>query len=315
MKLFHETHYFVYNERLKRSIKICILSDLHYSNRISDEKLIRIIRKIEELRPDYVFFCGDMIDSVSEIENEQRRKTILWWLKEIGMISPLMISIGSHDYFKYYIDEKIGRAEYPQEFFDEVNNLQDVFVLNNETYENDELFLTGYTQSLDYYYPQAFSKKSIFHSVTEDKELMKKELLALTSKIKEMPKEKVKFLLVHAPAYLTSIDIRKIIDDYDFFISGHMHNGCVPPILYELWPSKRGIIAPDRSLFHNNERDTLRYQTDKLIVNGPLTTFQKCSGLKEKLNILYPSYITNLTISNDRLYDVEKVYTKKRYSK
>ena len=312
MRLFHETHYFVYNELVKRSINICVLSDLHYSDSVRKEQLIRILKKLEQLRPDYVFFCGDMIDSVDDID-----KILIWWWKRIGDISKALISIGSHDYFKCVVEnEKIsGKCVYPSEFFDEINDLDNVFVLNNEFYEDEDLFVTGYTQSLDYYYPQRFAKKTFFHTIKEDKQIMIKELSELISKIKNMPMDKLRFLLVHAPTYVFSPEILNLINNYNYAIGGHTHNGLVPPILYELWHSTRGIITPDRVLFQEKARNTLRNKGDKVIVNGPLTTFQKCSGGIELFNALYPSYITNLTISNDRLYDTEKIYTKIKYSK
>ena len=144
---------------------------------------------------------------------------------------------------------------------------------------------------------------------------MIKELIELKKRIKEIPNDKVKFLLVHSPVYLKDEDVIKHISEYDYYISGHMHNGCVPPLLYEFWNSSYGIIAPNKDFFQDNERNTLNKRDDQLIVNGPLTMFQKCSGYMQKFNILYPSYLTNVLLTNNDSFDTEKVYKKTKYSK
>ena len=125
----------------------------------------------------------------------------------------------------------------------------------------------------------------------------------------------MKFLLVHSPVYLKDEDVIKNVREYDYFVSGHMHNGCVPPLLYELWNFSYGIISPNKDFFQDNERNTLNKRHDKLIVNGPLTMFQKWSGTMQKFNILYPSYITNVLLTNDDFFNTEKVYKKTKYSK
>ena len=326
MQLLHETNYFAYNENVTKPIKILILSDLHYSDLISKERLDWILQKIAEINPDYIFFCGDMIDSVDDISGN----LYTWWTS-LNQIAQGLISIGSHDYWRSWIDSETGKLKfecvYPVEFFERLNALNHVCVLNNENYQDDYIFATGYTQGIRYYYSTGinfetheFERKTANKIIPEDKDVMISELTELMEQNREIltskeTAKKMKFLLAHALTYGFDTDVSKLFTPYNYVIGGHSHNGLVPPIINELWPTTIGFISPDRSKLQPNVRNTLRNKGDKVIVNGPLTTFQKCSGIKAKLNAFYPSNITVLTIANDKVYDTEKIYTKQRYTR
>lgn len=309
MKLYHETNYVLYDDKLSNDIKICILSDLHFSNKVSDDKLENILKKIQDNKPDYLFFCGDIIDKVNEIECIKERERLLDWFKNLSLITTCLISIGNHDFYRYDNNQKKGNYYY-SDIFDELDSYDNIYVLNNKSYCDNNISVTGYTQSPNYYLNR--SNKSLH---IEDKELMIQELKELKKNIGKIPNNKVSFLLAHSPIYLKDKDVIKNISEYDYFISGHMHNGCVPPILYEIWNSSYGIISPKKKLLQDNARNTLKYKNDKLIVNGPLTMFQRCSGIMPIFNIMYPTYLTNLLLTTDSTYNTEKVYKKTKYSK
>lgn len=152
--------------------------------------------------------------------------------------------------------------------------------------------------------------------ITEDKEIMLKELKTLQKElIHNLPQNKLKLALIHSPIHLTAPEIKLELAEFDYFLSGHMHNGCVPPILYEFWNSSRGFIAPNKSIFPENERNTLITKNDKLIVNSPLTMFQNCSGKMQLFNFLYPAYITTLNVTPDKIYNKIKILKKTTYQK
>ena len=77
-----------------------------------------------------------------------------------------------------------------------------------------------------------------------------------------------------------------------------MHNGCVFPILNELWRSEKGIISPKKEFFSNNSRNTLNNIDDKLLVNGPITTFHGNKKLFSKLNFLFPINVSLMIFNN-----------------
>ena len=81
MKLIHETDYTIYNEKAKKELKFIVLSDLHYSYRIKNEKLERILNEIRNIKPNYILFPGDIIDSTDMVKDHKEEKRFLNWLK------------------------------------------------------------------------------------------------------------------------------------------------------------------------------------------------------------------------------------------
>lgn len=309
MKLFHETNYTIYNEKVKKELKFVVLSDLHYSYCVTNEKLDRILNEVRNINPDYILFPGDIIDSTDMIKDHKEEKRFLSWLERLGRIAPILMSLGGHDFYKR---DKIGPHRWTydlnEKFYKKINSIENIYLLDNTYYEDNNIFVVGYTQSFEYYH-YGSSKSS-----RENKDVMLKELKDLHKKISLNPK-KVNLLLVHSPIRVTEPEILKELKDYDYYISGHMHNGCVPPVLYELWNSTRGIVSPNTNFFPKNERNTLRKKGDKLLVNGPLTMFHVNTGLFEKMNFLFPSYLSILNLTNDSIYDADKIFTKRKYRK
>ena len=320
MKRIHTTYYKIYNEKVKKELKVASLSDLHFSYTITEEKLKAIIKFLNSYKPNYILFPGDLLDSTGMIENKEEYMRIKNWLKELGNTAPTLISLGSHDYYKKEKDENTGKTHwiyyYPKYFIEDVNTLNNVKILDNQKYEDDNVSIVGYTQSMDYFHPKTDKPKSILKPAPENKECMIKELNELKKTlIDSTNKNKLNLIMIHSPIYVNDPNIKDLLKEYDYVFSGHMHNGCVPPVLYEIWRSDKGLIAPNKSLFPNNERDTLKTNKDKLIVNGPLTTFQECTGQLQKFNILYPMYITQADFTNDKQYNTEKIYKKTKYEK
>lgn len=306
MRLFHTTNYKIYNKNLLKDLKIVIISDLHFSKLVTDKKLDLITSKIKKINPDYILIPGDIINSLDEIDDTFEYNRLLSWINNLGTT---ILSIGGHDFYKK--NNSNWKYQDPDKLIKGINSLKKAHILNNTKYEDEFIFITGYTQSIEYYnYPN--NSPTILHPIKENKDIMNKELKNLKKEIGTIPKNKLSILLAHSPVYLLDKDIQKEIKDYNYYISGHMHNGCVPPILYELWNSKRGIIAPCKELFPDNERNTLRNYDDKLIVSGPLTMFH--GKLLKFFNSFYPYYITIIDFTSDSKYK-DKLRIKRTYNK
>lgn len=306
MKLFHNTNYKIYNKNISKDLRIIVISDLHFDKEINNKKLTRISNKLKKLKPDYILFPGDIIDSLDSIKDKKEYNRLLSWVKTLDTT---IMSLGGHDFYKD--DVAHWKYQAPDKLVNGVNSLSNAYLLDNSKYEDENIFVVGYTQSMEYYnYPINTSR--IFHSVKENKDIMKKELKLLKDKLGNAPKNKLSIILVHSPVYLLDKDIQNELKDYNYFVSGHMHNGCVPPILYELWNSKRGIIAPCKEFFPDNERNTLRKYGDKLIVNGPLTMFH--GRILKFFNHFYPLYITTIDFTNNSEYK-NKLTIKRSYKK
>lgn len=322
MKLFHTTTYKLYQPQMKHDFHAVILSDLHFSYTVKDQKLQAILKELKKIQPTYIFIAGDLIDSTDMIQDKNERQRCIHWMKEVGKIGTTLVSLGSHDYYKKTktIDSKGKEKSHwtyymDQDFFNQLNHLSNVHVLDNQVYEDDQISVLGLTQSFDYYHPKTEEKKG-YHPIPEDKQVMIHDLKNLNKNLLcNLDPNKVKIAMVHSPVYLKNPIIAKLLSNYNYFLSGHMHNGCVPPVLYELWRSTRGLIAPNKEFFPTDERNTLKKKDDKIIVNGPLTVFQECTGFMQKFNLLFPTYMSVIEFTNDPTYDQEKIYIKKRYHK
>ncbi len=305
MKLFHTTNYKIYRNN-PVTLKFAIISDLHFSYKISDKKLSSILNYLKKENLNYILFPGDIIDYTNLVQDESERNRLLNWLEQLGNVSKTLISLGSHD---YYYKNSDGHWEYylDQNLLDNINSLNNVRLLNNAKYEDENVNVVGITQSFAYYHPAG--------SREEDSNKLLNELQNLKGLLTNLPQDKLNLALIHSPVCLTDEKIAQELSEFNYLISGHMHNGCVPPILYEMWNSTRGLIAPNKQLFPKNERNTFKNRNDKLIVNGPLTTFQECTGIIENFNLFYPCFMSFMEFSNNQTYNTGKVYMERKYQK
>ena len=277
MKLY-ETEYKIYN---KNNFKLCIISDIHISNKLNNNKLDKLIEYMKDEKPDYILIPGDLLDKNSELETELSR--VIDFLSKLGNIGKTFIILGNHDLFdinkKYYKSIK---------YIEKVNKIKNVRILDNELYEDKNIFLYGLTLDFDNY---RLNDKSI-----------------LFNQIKDIPNKssKLKIIMMHSPANIDKeiIDILK----YDYIICGHMHNGCVPLFIRKIWKSKRGFITPNKKLFGDNSRDTLNSKEDKLLVCSPVTTFDKISGLFRLFNFMYPMYVTKMNFNKNNTFQIHNQY-------
>ncbi len=86
-------------------LKVCQISDLHFSALSSQNFLDRIIKRIDSLEPDLIVFTGDFL-SYSMLQETERLKAFLRALE-----APLGVFaiFGNHDYAEYVSLAKDGR--------------------------------------------------------------------------------------------------------------------------------------------------------------------------------------------------------------
>lgn len=306
MSKFHITFYKVYDNRVKQDFKILILSDLHYNPNMSSKKLNDILKKAKEIAPTYIFIPGDFLDYKDVFYDKKCFLNIKMWLKQLATIASVFIGLGNHEY--YELNKDLPSDNFITEFSNELNKIKGVTFLNNDSFCNDKINIVGLTLTKDYYGITELQKRSRY----EDKYALAKELKELNKCVK-FDKTKINFLLVHSPIFIMDKHVKSYIESYDYILSGHMHNGCVPPLIYELWHSDRGIISPNKRLFPKNTRNTLKCKNDKLIVNGPLTMFSKNIFLFNLLNKMFPIYMSVLEITNESNDDNAKVQRNCKY--
>ena len=79
---------------------------------------------------------------------------------------------------------------------------------------------------------------------------------------------KLNVLLMHSPILIGEKTIKKELSKYDIVLSGHMHNGVVPPILDELFDNNIGIIAPNKKVFPKYARGIIKKDNITVISGG-----------------------------------------------
>ena len=314
MKLFHETTIKLFS---KQELKICILSDIHFSYRVKSKKLNSLREKLAHRKPDYIFIPGDIVDSNNMIEKESEEKRLLNWLESLGKIAPTIISKGNHDVYRKCSKEEREKTGDKWQIFEntafvkKVNHLENVTYLDNKVFEDENVYILGLTLSPKTYCLLKDEKKVMKNSETgEDVEEFLKTLKSLKKSIKNLPKDKKKFALIHSPASLSDKKIKAELSEFDYLISGHMHNGLVLPVVFELWPSNRGFISASKKLIAKNTRLSKKTLKEGLIITGAVTTWHESVGAAHNFNVLYPSYFTTLKFINNKSYKVPKVSKK-----
>jgi len=305
MKYFKKTNYIIYVPNAKSKINIVQISDLHYSSLISEKQLENFKNKISNLNPDYIAITGDTIDSTESIHIEDKKKVILDFFKSLATVAPTIISLGNHDFYNKRKNKMT--FNYPEYFWNQVKDIPGIHLLDNQTYKNKEIEFFGYTQPKKYYWSKTKEKNNV--------SIMEKDLNTKKDFLKESSVPKIG--LIHSPTCITNNKIINLLQNFDIILSGHMHNGCVFPILDELWKSNLGIINASKNFFPHNCRGKIvkkgKNKAVNIIISGALTTFSKCSPkFLHPLNIIFPYHINNIIITNNE-EEVTKKITYKYY--
>ena len=104
-----------------------------------------------------------------------------------------------------------------------------------------DIYFYGFTQSFDYYYKNKCESLDLLLNEIDNNNVNRTY-------------GKYKVLLMHSPIFIDNKIVREKLSSYDLILSGHMHNGCIPPIIDELFKNDRGIIAPNKKIFPKNAR-------------------------------------------------------------
>ena len=210
----------IYNIKSNLNKKICLISDLHYSDRRDIERLYKVLDNIKNIKPNYICITGDMIDK-SKIYDEE---IFINWLKKLSRICKVIISIGNHE---FYIDKQHKIFELNKSFFKKISNIKNVYLLDNKSLIIDGIRFIGLTLPIEFYYDQY------------------KSIDTLLDKFK-LDKKYYNILLCHSPINVLNQDFNN--KNIDLVLCGHMHGGVVPRFLRFIFKN-RGIINPSKKLF------------------------------------------------------------------
>lgn len=285
MRYINETKINIYNKNINNK-KILFFSDIHYSGIKDINKLNYLYNKIKNMKVDYICISGDIIDNNEAIKEETNKILLIDWFKKISNKGKVLINIGNHD---KYSSKNHKEEVFDTKFWDRLNNINNVYVLNNNSYKDNYIYCFGYTQSYDYYYKYK----------NESEEIMIKEINKYKVN-KNIEEDKLNILLLHSPICVCNSNIKPLLNKYDLILTGHMHNGLVLPILDEIFKNNRGIIAPNKGLFPKISRG-IKIDKNILIISSGITKLSNMTNILLRwINIFFPIGINIIEISNKK---------------
>ena len=222
---------------------------------------------------------------------------ILFTKKRDGKLH--FVCFGNHDsYQKAGKPVRVGRRKYKYITIGEsplkecLANIKNIHVLDNGVFEDKQSYVFGLSMPSEYYDTPA-------HPYSEDKEVLLKELKKNAARLKNLPKNKVKIILIHSPTCLTDPDVCKYLNEFDFVFAGHMHNGIVPPILQKIWRGHRGFVTATKKFFAD-QNTRLGLYGDKLIVLGAVTTIPPNVKGHKLFDVVFPANAAIVEIGREK---------------
>ena len=276
----------IYNNLAKKDIVVAHIADLHFNINTTIKRLNGIKNYIFKINPDYLMITGDLIDEPKITKNNTKIKELLTFLTDIAKDIKVIISIGNHDVIS---SDDIN-------FFNKLNDLHNIYILNNDCYLDELIYVSGFTLPNEYYY-----------NVTR-KELTSSLLKVLDNNqklIKNIPSRLPKIALIHSPIRLTDKNVLERLKEYDLILCGHTHNGMVPDCLNFIFKDNSGIISPDKNLLPKIAKGKIVKNIGNkditIIINGGVTKLSLRTGnILSKFNFLYNIGINKIIIRKKR---------------
>lgn len=173
-------------------LKVVHFSDLHYLRVTNNDKLKEIVDEINLIKPDIVFFTGDLIDKDFTLTDKDK-DDLINGLSSIKAKYGKYAVLGNHDYVK---NIEIFKDIYSNSNFNLLQNSYDIIYSSN----NDKLFIGGVD---NYSYNEADINK-VMEYFNDNSDIF------------------YKIILVHEPDYIDNI-----LTSYNvnLVLAGHSHNG------------------------------------------------------------------------------------------
>lgn len=271
-----------YNLGMK-NVKICLISDIHFDKDYNLNIFEEIIKNIKENKPNFICISGDILDHADVIDYKDiiNLKT---FIVDLASISSVIISLGNHDITS--IKNEKCDFEKVNNWFLELNKIENVYYLNNKSLIRNDLCFTSYNPSYEYY-----GHKEDINFLIND----------IDNKI-TLNKKYYNILLFHSP--INILENKLIINSSEIkksnlILSGHMHNGLILNIFDK--KGNRGIIGPYFNLFPKNARGIITKNIEgrniNLVISGGVVKISNISSkFLRQLNKLFKVHIEYINI-------------------
>ncbi len=264
----------------KLNTKIALLSDLHYVKGYDNNILSNIIEEIKNIKPNYICLPGDILD-----ESINGDDIILDFFKNLSNYSKIIISLGNHDVTAIIKHKQSYYSN--KEWFNRLNNIKNVIVLDNEQYIDNNIIFTGYNSPFNRY------------KYEDNPIIFLNDLKNLNFKIDNT---KYNILLCHSPQSVLGnkkLYNHDFIKNQDLILCGHMHNGLVPKILEKLVPKNRGFIGPGATIFPKYSKGKYTFNNTTVIISKGILKFSNhAPKFLYPFNKMYPYEIEIIEIKN-----------------
>lgn len=276
------------------------ISDIHYSGLKDSSRLEKLYNIIKNYKTNYICITGDLIDSNNVVESDINSKYLIEWIKKLSKLSVILISLGNHDIFLRNKHKLV--KYYNKNFWNRIRSINNVYVLDNEAYSDKNIYVYGFTLSYEYYYK--YKKESV--------KLLLDEINK--NRVNEINENKLKICMMHSPLRLSEKSVKEKFNCYDLILTGHMHNGVVPPIIDEIFDNDIGIISPGKKLFPKMARGIIIDNNILSISAGMIKFHVTVTPLIRWANIIYPIPINIINVTNKKC-DTKKShrYVKQNY--
>jgi len=264
------------NNKLNK--KIVLISDIHIHPTWNNKNFYTLLEEICKLNPNYVCIAGDFLDDAN-VSKEEIFKEFLNFLKRLGKLYPVIISLGNHD-----TEERVNKYKrkycVDQSYQEKVKKIPNITLLNNESLIKDSIYFYGYTAPYRY-----------FHKKEKDSEYL---LNHQKRKIPNITNNYYKVLLMHSPINSVKKNFieKSPINQFDLILCGHTHGGLMP----EKLKINHGIVSPGKRLFPKNIRGKLVRGKNAFIISNGITKLSYSSNHFRHLNFLFPMSITLIEI-------------------
>jgi uncharacterized protein len=281
MNKIKEDIYIINSNKIENDLIIIILTDIHFSYNFSLKKVSTIINYLKETKPDYILIPGDLVDSPKYLEEDNIKSDLRYFLKQIGEIAPVCISLGNHD-IAFEVTKPIYRVNYcfNELFYNSLNNIPNVSFLNNKDKEFLNINISALSLSFNYY----FKNNKCFEDINN--------LINDYHNSNLNPKSnKFNIMLCHSPEYILDNKMINNLNSYDLIISGHMHSGIIK------FHNNKGLINPQKQFFQPNCSGLIKKSNTTLIVGRQVTTFSSVAPkIFQLTNIFFPIYVSKIII-------------------
>ena len=132
----------VHHDYAKKDLTIIHIADIHFNINTNVEKLVKVKESIIKLNPDYLVITGDLVDEPSITKNKIKIKELIKFLTDLSTYTKVLISLGNHDIFN---DNDLV-------FFKKLNEFNNIILLDNDSYQDDYIYIAGLTLPSKYYY-------------------------------------------------------------------------------------------------------------------------------------------------------------------